>query len=139
MVKAQAVSSWRSPLSGRLILKVGRLVCLVRIMAKDFSDAFYHSKAWKDCRKGYSQFVGGLCERCLNNGVFTPGVIVHHKVHLTADNIKDPTIALSWSNLELLCKACHDDEHMDEIKAGTQRHHGRKLRYRIDEFGRVIV
>lgn len=139
MIKAQAVSSWRSPLSGRLILKVGRLVCLVRIMAKDFSDAFYHSKAWKDCRKGYSQFVGGLCERCLNNGVFTPGVIVHHKVHLTADNIKDPTIALSWSNLELLCKACHDDEHMDEIKAGTQRHHGRKLRYRIDEFGRVIV
>lgn len=139
MIKAQAVSSWRSPLSGRLILKVGRLVCLVRIMAKDFSDAFYHSKAWKDCRKGYSQFVGGLCERCLNNGVFTPGVIVHHKIHLTADNIKDPTIALSWSNLELLCKACHDDEHMDEIKAGTQRHHGRKLRYRIDEFGRVIV
>lgn len=126
-------------MSGRHIITVCRLVCLVRIMAKDFSDAFYHSKAWKDCRKGYSQFVGGLCERCLNNGVFTPGVIVHHKVHLTADNIKDPTIALSWSNLELLCKACHDDEHMDEIKAGTQRHHGRKLRYRIDEFGRVIV
>lgn len=118
---------------------MGRLVCLVRIMAKDYANVFYHSKAWKDCRKGYRQFVGGLCERCLKNGVFTPGVIVHHKIHLTADNIKDPTIALSWSNLELLCKACHDDEHMDEIKAGTQRHHGRKLRYRIDEFGRVII
>lgn len=108
-------------------------------MAKDYAKAFYKTKAWKNCRAGYIASVGGLCERCYRNGLIVPGIIVHHKQHLTADNIKDPTIALSWSNLELLCRDCHNDEHMDEMKAGTQRHHGRKLRYRIDEFGRVII
>lgn len=29
---------------------------------------------------------------------------------LTADNVKDPRISLSWDNLELLCKDCHDSE-----------------------------
>lgn len=139
MVKAQAVRGGVLPCRGGTSLRCVALLYLVQIMAKDYAKAFYHSKAWHECREGYISYVGGLCERCLRNGLFVPGIIVHHKQHLTADNIKDPTIALSWSNLELLCRDCHNDEHMDEMKAGTQRHHGRKLRYRIDEFGRVII
>ena len=139
MIKAQAVSSWRSPLSGRLILKVGRLVCLVRDMAKDYAKAFYKTKAWKNCRAGYIASVGGLCERCLRNGLYVPGTMVHHKVHLTPLNIDDPSITLNWSNLELLCRDCHKDEHLDDMREGTNKHHGRKLRYRFNEYGQVII
>ena len=130
MIKAQAVSSWRSPLSGRLILKVGRLVCLVRNMAKDYAKAFYKTKAWKNCRAGYISSVGGLCERCYRNGLIVPGDIVHHKIHLTPENIKDPTVALNWKNLECLCRLCHNDAHKGDLI---------QKRYRIDEFGRVII
>ena len=137
MIKAQAVSSWRSPLSGRLILKVGRLVCLVRDMAKDYAKAFYKTKAWKNCRAGYISSVGGLCERCYRNGLIVPGDIVHHKIHLTPENIKDPTVALNWKNLECLCRLCHNDEHKGDFLDG--RTDLIQKRYRIDEFGRVII
>lgn len=45
---------------------------------------------------------------------------MHHVIPLTVDNIGDPKITLSWSNLRLLCKDCH-----------AKRHAERK-RYRID-------
>ena len=56
-----------------------------------------------------------MCERCLRRGIIEPGskdkpLEVHHKIPLTADNIKNPNVALNWANLELLCKKCHDDE-----------------------------
>jgi len=35
---------------------------------------------------------------------------VHHKIPLTEENITDPKVSLNWENLELLCKACHDEE-----------------------------
>lgn len=54
---------------------------------------------------------------------------VHHKIQLTADNITDPNIALAWSNLELLCKSCHDEER--ERKGGK--------RWKIGKDGRVIL
>ena len=39
------------------------------------------------------------------------GTEVHHKIHLTADNINDASVTLNWDNLELLCKECHDIAH----------------------------
>lgn len=48
----------------------------------------------------------GLCVRCGR-----PGEIVHHKVHLTPENISDLSIALGEDNLELLCRECHAIEH----------------------------
>ncbi|UWP69737.1 HNH endonuclease [Subdoligranulum variabile] len=71
--------------------------------------------------------MGGLCEQCLKTGLVKPGEIVHHKVHLTPDNINDPEVSLSWNNLELLCRDCH-------AKA-----HGSLKRYKVDEMGRVII
>ena len=47
---------------------------------------------------------GGLCEECRDK----PGYIVHHKRALTPDNITDPDVSLSYSNLEFVCKDCHD-------------------------------
>lgn len=37
-----------------------------------------------------------------------PGAIVHHKEHLTPQNINDPDITLSEDNLELLCLRRND-------------------------------
>ena len=72
---------------------------------------FYKSAAWKRCRASYIKKCGGLCERCLAQGLIKPGYIVHHKIHLTEDNINDPTITLSHGNLEYLCMDCHNAEH----------------------------
>ena len=80
-------------------------VKVVRIV-KPFAEAFYKSKAWHRTRSAYKNKVFGLCERC--HGV---GKIVHHKIHLTPENINDPAIALSFDNLEYLCQDCHNREH----------------------------
>lgn len=92
---------------------------------KDFASRFYSSVAWAQCREAYRKSVGGLCERCLRNGLYTPGEIVHHKIHITPDNIDNPLVVLNWDNLELLCRPCHGLAH------------GGK-RYKINKDGKVI-
>ncbi len=104
-------------------------------MAKDYAKAFYKSKTWENCRAGYIKYVGGLCERCIANGLYNAGVIVHHKIHLTPDNIEIPEITLSYNNLELLCMDCHNKEHTDERLAYQKN----KKRYIVDNFGRVVA
>lgn len=93
---------------------------------RDFARTFYSSTAWKKTRAAYAKSKGNLCERCLKKGLIVPGVIVHHKVYLTPDNINDPAVSLNWSNLELVCADCHAEEHNR-----LQR------RYTVDEHGRV--
>ena len=44
-----------------------------------------------------------------------PGEIVHHKTHLTPENIDDPTVTLNEDNLELLCRDCHGVEHTKDL------------------------
>lgn len=97
-------------------------------MAKDFAEAFYGSQRWKSTRKAYMKSVGGLCERCLKKGLYSPAVIIHHKVYLNKDSINNPEIALSWKNLEALCRRCHEDEHS-----------GQNRRYIVEDDGSVII
>lgn len=101
---------------------------------KEYATKFYSSKAWKDCRREYAKSVRGLCERCLANGVYKAGEIVHHKTHINPENITDPHIILDWNNLELVCRSCHRDIH-----EGDMNHKSRKRRYKLDELGRVII
>ena len=72
---------------------------------------FYRSKIWERTRAAYAQQAGGLCERCLASGLYNPGAIVHHRIHLDAAGLRDPETALSFDNLELLCQDCHNKEH----------------------------
>lgn len=95
---------------------------------KDFAKGFYLSQAWKDARKAYAKSVGNLCEECAKSGKITLGEIVHHRQHLTPNNIHDPAVTLSWSNLQLLCRECHAKAH------GAKQH-----RFRVDSFGRVTA
>ena len=93
---------------------------------KEWAKAFYKSAAWKHCREDYAASVGGLCERCLQRGVYNPGEIVHHKVWLTRSNISDPNVSLNWDNLELVCRNCH-----------AEIHEARRRRYKVDDCGFV--
>lgn len=86
---------------------------------------FYGSNAWRECRDAFASSRGGLCERCLENGRYSPGEVVHHVEPLTAANINDPTIALNWDNLKLLCGRCHAEVHSGK-------------RWKVDEFGRLV-
>lgn len=94
---------------------------------KPYAVSFYKSKEWKKCAAAYKKMVGGLCERCLKAGRYTPGVIVHHKIYISPDNIGDPAITLNFANLELVCRDCHGAEH------------GNTKRYKVDDLGRVTV
>lgn len=77
-------------------------------MAAEFAKKFYNSTRWKRCRKTYvASLPSQLCMRC---GVEI-GTEVHHIIELTARNIHDDNITLSWDNLMLLCKQCHNDIH----------------------------
>lgn len=78
---------------------------------KEYATQFYSSSAWQACRKAYAKSKGGLCEKCLLKGLYTPGEIVHHKIHLTPENIELPEVTLNWNNLELVCRECHAVEH----------------------------
>ena len=89
---------------------------------------FYSTTAWKQIREAYKKKAGGLCERCYEKGIIKAGEIVHHKIHLTDENINDPNISLSFDNLELLCRDCHGEEHTGEKKP-----------YKLDDLGRVTL
>ena len=96
-------------------------------------EAFYVTWTWRKCRKAFAESKGNLCERCLKRGIIEAGskdrpLEVHHKIPLTADNVRDPNVALAWSNLELLCKDCHD--------AQKQQH---EKRWRCDALGHVSL
>ena len=95
---------------------------------REFAESFYKSKEWKECREAYAKSKRGLCEVCLSRGLYRPGVIVHHKIHISEDNITDPSITLCFDNLQLLCRDCHADAHK-----------GHTARYKVDEIGRVTA
>lgn len=79
-------------------------------MAREFAKSFYHSKAWKHTRDVYAKDKM-LCEPCLAKGKYVKGEIVHHIEHLTPANINDPSVTLSFDNLQLVCRDCHAKEH----------------------------
>lgn len=89
---------------------------------------FYSSTAWKKCRSQYLQQVGGLCEDCLERGIYTPAEIVHHITPLTPENIGDPSISLNPANLRAVCRECH-----------RAAHGARQRRYKLDDLGRVTA
>lgn len=95
---------------------------------QEYAKSFYKSKAWQNCREAYAKKMGGLCEECLAKGQYNPGEIVHHKVHLTPENIGCPDISLNFNNLELLCRNCHAKKHSKHPK-----------RFVIDDLGKVFA
>ncbi len=96
---------------------------------KPWAESFYNSEAWRQCRETFLESKGGLCERCSTPDNPVLAKIAHHKIYLTAQNINDPYISLSWDNLEALCQDCHNKEH-HRSKA--------KIKYKFGEDGEII-
>lgn len=100
---------------------------------------FYNTTVWQNCRNAYVKSVGGLCERCYENGIIKHGEHVHHIIHLTPDNVSDPSISLSFGNLILLCRECHEAEHKDEKSHALREamKHKSKKRFTVSATGKV--
>jgi len=104
-------------------------------MAKDYARPFYNSHAWESCRRSYIaeriQIDGGLCEACHQR----IGFIVHHKTMITESNINDANVTLNHSNLQFVCKQCHDrfDDHF------VRKSKGANIRYMFDDFGQPYI
>ena len=107
--------------------------CFIKTMGREFAENLYNSKAWQHTRRDYIKSVGGLCERCMEKGIVKPAELVHHKIPLDPSNIGDMEIALSWNNLQALCRECHAEVH-EEIYNSR-----RKRRYKINKDGRVVI
>ncbi|NCD04458.1 MAG: HNH endonuclease, partial [Clostridia bacterium] len=71
-------------------------------MARPFAKPFYRSKEWEKVRQYVIRRDKYLCQKC-----GSPAEEVHHKIHLSPENINDPEIALSPDNLVSLCRDCH--------------------------------
>ena len=93
---------------------------------KPYASTFYKSKTWQECREAYAKSQGYLCEDCLRKGLINHGVIVHHIIELTPENITDPRVTMNWENLKLVCRKCHAEEHNGK-------------RYLIGENGEIII
>ena len=85
---------------------------------------FYRSDAWKIARAIKIANVCGVCEEC-----GAVGTEVHHIIHLTPENVTDPSIATNQENLKLLCNECHNKAH--------GRFEGRR-EYYFDDEGNLI-
>jgi 5-methylcytosine-specific restriction endonuclease McrA len=68
--------------------------------------SFYDSKQWRKLSKAFLLSKNYICERC-----GSPAELVHHKLHLTADNMSNPAVSLNPDLLEALCQNCHNNEH----------------------------
>ena len=88
---------------------------------KDYATEFYKSAAWKSCRDAYMASRSHLCEECMREGRYTLAEIVHHIIPITEENINDPNVTLSWSNLRAVCRECH-----------AAAHGARVRRYKVD-------
>lgn len=100
---------------------------------KEYAEEFYSSTAWKKCRAAYLEKVGGLCERCMSQGRYTPAELVHHIVPITPANINDPSITMNFDNLKAVCRSCHAIEHL------RQNGNSNLPRYIVDELGKVTI
>ena len=98
---------------------------------RSIDESFYNSKRWRKVAAAYRKYSGGLCERCRAKGMFTPAEVVHHKTHLTSENVSDPFIAYGFDNLECLCLDCHNLEHFGK-KAERRR-------YEIGKDGKILI
>lgn len=95
-------------------------------MAQKFSKAFYNSKEWQSVRSYCLMRDKYLCVHCGK-----PAEEVHHKIHLTPQNIGDKSISLNADNLVCLCKDCHFEQHKLDREHASRYYNDKKKHIRI--------
>lgn len=71
------------------------------------SYTFYHSAAWRECRKAVLERDNYLCQQCLRDKKIKHADMVHHKKELSTHWY----LRLNMDNLESLCNECHNKIH----------------------------
>ena len=112
-------------------------------MAKEFARKFYSSKAWQECRNEYMKRAHYLCENCLRKGIYKPAEIVHHIIEIDPITIERPEIALSFDNLEAVCRDCHNELHdnrgrWSEVNRKRREARDQAQRYVVGENGKIF-
>lgn len=109
-------------------------------MAKEWAADFYASGAWHRVREYVMRRDRFMCQHCK-----APATTVHHRIHLTPDNIHDPMISLNPDNLEAVCDDCHKAIHDAERKKGfnmkpetIMKRDQIKLDYQFDSAGNIV-
>ena len=68
---------------------------------------FYGTYEWQQAARAARQQQHNECQRCRAKGLYAPCEVVHH-----IRSVKEfPELALDISNLECLCRPCHEAEH----------------------------
>ena len=101
-------------------------------MARKFAKAFYNSIEWQKVREAVLKRDKYLCVKCGK-----PATEVHHKKHLSPENIWDVSISLNPDNLVSLCKDCHFEEHRGEHGNGRKKQ-DEQPQYVFDENGMLV-
>lgn len=79
-------------------------------VGEKMNDDFYASEKWKRKRAVILRRDGYMCQRCKKYGRIRPATIVHH-----IKELEDfPELALTNSNLESVCLACHNALHPEK-------------------------
>lgn len=77
--------------------------------------AFYRTYMWQRAAAEARELQHNECQRCKRRGLYSPAEQVHHKTPL----LREPHLALAQSNLECLCKRCHEETHNEMGQAET--------------------
>ncbi|MBO7336438.1 MAG: HNH endonuclease [Lachnospiraceae bacterium] len=103
-------------------------------MARDFARSFYASKEWEKVRTFVMMRDRYMCQKCGR-----PAQEVHHKIHLSPENIWDVSITLNPDNLVALCRDCHFAQHEeDKAKGNKKRSPASGEGYHFDSNGQLI-
>jgi 5-methylcytosine-specific restriction enzyme A len=76
---------------------------IIRTPDRLADNRFYASTRWRKLRLTFLDTYP-LCDECLKVGRTEPAIDVHHVL----DRRRYPGLAFEWSNLQSLCKSCHN-------------------------------
>ena len=104
-------------------------------MARPFARSFYRSDLWAKTREYILLRDAYLCQIC-----GAPAEEVHHKIHLTPQNIMDPKVSVNPDNLVSLCRDCHFAQHKADKARGNADRKAKASgeEYEFDENGFLI-
>ena len=86
-------------------------------MAREFAKSFYKYPEWARVREYVLMRDKYKCQKCGR-----PADEVHHKEHLSPENIWDVRITLNPMNLQSLCRDCHFAQHIEDKAAGKKKY-----------------
>lgn len=74
---------------------------------------FYKTKEWRTLRKVRRRIDNNECQNCRRLGKYSQADAVHHLQEVRVN----PSLALNLTNLECICKTCHNKEHPEKLSS----------------------